>query len=322
MRNAKPFLFLSFLLVAGIIGSLLSGPLSLPHLFQDRDFFWMVLETLRLPRTLLAILTGGLLGLSGAVLQGYLRNPLADAGIMGISSAASFGAVLSLSLGASSFLIPFYGLLGALLLMGILSLIVSKKPGVLTLILTGLAFNSLFSALTALTLNLSKNPYKNLEIMFWLLGSFNHQHLESILWTLPLLAAGVSLLYFQRPALNALTLGEDMAFTLGYSLRRTTPLIIIGTALCIGPLTALGGTIGFVGLIVPHILRHFMPLKPSDLLLPSALGGAALCLWADIMIRFLPTHTDLKIGVVTSLLGAPFFLFLVLKKQGYSHDSF
>jgi len=116
--------------------------------------------------------------------------------------------------------------------------------------------------------------------------------------------------------------GEEMAATLGYSLRRSTQMIIVGIALCIGPLTAMGGTIGFVGLIVPHILRHFLKVKPSDLLLPSALGGAFLCLVADIVVRLLPTHTEIKIGVITALLGAPFFLFLILKKKGSSHDSF
>ena len=321
MYNRKPIILLSLCLLGGIVGSLLIGPLSIGQLFQDKDFCWMVLETLRLPRTLLALLTGGLLGLTGAVLQGHLRNPLADAGIMGISSAASFGAVFALSCGASAFLIPICGMMGALILMLTLSFIALKKPDVLTLILTGLAFNSLFSALTALTLNLSKNPYKNLEIMFWLLGSFTHQPLEAILFTLPFLMLGATILWYQRPALNALSLGEEMAFILGYSLKRTTPLIIIGTALCVGPLTALGGTIGFVGLIVPHILRHFTAFKPGALLLPSALGGASLCLWADIIIRLLPTQTEIKIGVITSLLGAPFFLFLVLKKQGHAHDS-
>ena len=186
----------------------------------------------------------------------------------------------------------------------------------------GLAFNSLFGALTSLTLNLSSNPYKNLELLFWLLGSFTNQSLESILFIIPFLVLGSILLWKQRRPLDALALGEEMAETFGYSLKHTTRMIIIGISLCIGPLTALGGPIGFVGLIVPHILRHFTNPMPSALLLPSALGGALLCLGADILIRLLPTNTEIKIGVITSLLGAPFFLFLLLNPNRSSHASF
>jgi iron complex transport system permease protein len=314
MSNKQILIVLSLFLMCGIIGSLVIGDLPLPLLFHDLDLFWIVFEGLRLPRTLLALLTGSMLGLTGAVLQGYLRNPLADAGIIGISSAASFGSVLALSFGAMSLLALFCGILGALGLMIGLYFFSLKKSDILSLILIGLTFNSLFSSLTALTLNLSSNPYKNLEIMFWLLGSFTNQTLESILFTVPFLITGTVLLWIHRPVLDALALGEDMATTLGYSLKHTTQIIIIGTSLCIGPLTALGGTIGFVGLIVPHMIRYFMLPKPSAILLPSALGGAILCLLADIVIRLLPTNTEIKIGVITSLLGAPFFLFLILKK--------
>lgn len=322
MRNPSLLLWLTIALIISTFLSLFIGPLSWKVLFNDSQVTWIVFETLRLPRTLLALLTGAMLGLTGATLQGYLKNPLADAGLIGVSSAASFGVVLALSCGISVLWSPLFGMMAALGLMLIFYGISLKRPNTLSLILMGLAFNSLFGALTSLTLNLSANPYKNLELLFWLLGSFTNQSLESIFFIIPFLVAGSILLWRQRNALDALTLGEEMAETFGYSLKNTTRMMIMGVALCIGPLTALGGTIGFVGLIVPHILRHFTKPTPSALLIPSALGGALLCLGADILIRLLPTNTEIKIGVITSLLGAPFFLFLLLNPNRSSHDSF
>lgn len=321
MRKHSLLLWLTVALVSLTLLSLFMGQLSWKEVFNDPQITWIVFETLRLPRTLLALLTGAMLGLTGATLQGYLKNPLADAGLIGVSSAASFGVVLALSCGISVLWSPLFGMVAALGLMMIFYGTSLKRPDTLSLILIGLAFNSLFGALTSLTLNLSSNPYKNLELLFWLLGSFTNQSLESIFFVIPFLIAGSILLWKQRRVLDALALGEDMAETFGYSLKRTTQMIIIGISLCIGPLTALGGTIGFVGLIVPHILRHFTKPTPSALLIPSALGGALLCLGADILIRLLPTNTEIKIGVVTSLLGAPFFLFLLLNPQRSSHDS-
>lgn len=322
MDNPRIPFFLFIILILTFTLSLLIGHLPLSLLYKDPSLGWMVIETLRLPRTLLSFLTGTMLGFTGAILQGYLRNPLADVGIIGVSSAASFSAVIALALGFSPFLTSLYGITGAFLVMFFLYGLTLKKSDPVTLIVTGLSLNSLFTALTSLTLNLSKNPYKNLEVIFWLLGSFSHQSLDTILVIIPFLLIGTGILWRYRPLLDALTLGEDTAITLGYSLRRSMQIIIIGTSLCIGPLVALGGTIGFVGLIIPHILRYFIQDKPSSLLLPSALGGGILCLLADIAVRILPTQTEIKIGVITALLGAPFFLFLILKKNRGPHDFF
>lgn len=307
-------------LLLGISLSVGDMPFSL--LYTDPQLGWAVLETTRLPRTLLATLTGGCLGLTGATLQGFFRNPLADAGVIGIASAASFGSVLAITLGVSTLFVPLWGLLGAALLLALLYYVLSKHPCMLTLILMGLGFNSLLMALTSLTLNLSDNPYKNLEIMFWLMGSFSHQTLDAIFWSIPFLSMGFFILWRYRLALNALSLGEDMAISLGYSMKKLISMIIIGTALCVGPLTALGGSIGFVGLIVPHLIRPYVAHKPSVLVLPSALGGSVLCLMADILIRCLPTQTELKIGVITALLGAPFFLYFAFTHKEKSHDSY
>lgn len=322
MRRNILTIILSLTAATLALFSLGVGQLSWTTLLKDPKLTWIVLETLRLPRTLLALLTGGMLGLTGAILQGYFKNPLADAGLIGVSSAASFGVVFALSCGISALLSPIFGTFAALSLMTLFYCLSLKKTDTLNLVLIGLAFNSLFSALTSLTLNLSSNPYKNLELLFWLLGSFSNQSLEHILFALPFLVMGTLLLWKQRHAIDALSLGEDMAQTLGYSLRKTTQTIIVGIALCVGPLTALGGTVGFVGLIVPHILRSFIVPTPSALLVPSAIGGAILCLLADILTRLLPTSSEIKIGVITSLLGAPFFLFLLLNRQRVSHDSF
>ena len=321
MLKSRVFL-LCILFFLTIILSLSIGDAPLSLLLKDHDLLWTVIKTLRLPRTLLAIMTGATLGLTGAALQGFLRNPLADSGIMGISSAASFGAVFALALGCSSFLIPLFGILGAILVTTLLYRVLSKKPNIVTLVLIGLALNSFLSSLTALTLNFSKNPYKSLEIMFWLLGSFSRQPLENILFALPPVIVGGFLIWSRRYTLDALSLGEDMALSMGHSIKRGYQILIIGTALCIGPLVALGGIVGFVGLITPHILRQFIKANPSNLLLPSALGGAFLCLVADISVRLFSTGTEIKIGVITSLLGAPFFLYLILKKQSVAHDSF
>lgn len=301
--------------------SLIVGEIPFQTAWTQKEVFWMALQHLRLPRTLLAIFAGAGLGLTGAALQGFLRNPLADPGLIGVSSGASFSAVLAISLGVSLSYIPFLGIVGAALTTFFLYQTVSQKQDVLRLILVGLALNSFLSAMTALTLNFSNNPYKSLEIMFWLLGSFSHQPLDKVLWVLPPLLVGLSIVYHNRHVLDTLSLGEDFSMNMGYALNTVQKRLIIGTALIIGPIVSMGGIVGFVGLITPHILRQVLKVKPSDLLIPSGIGGAALCLLADIGIRLSSVGSEIKIGVVTSFLGAPFFLYLLLKKDTMSYDS-
>jgi iron complex transport system permease protein len=314
-------LILGFILTLSLGISLLVGTLSLDLLLKDSAILW----DLRVPRTLIAVAMGVSLGLTGAVLQGFLRNPLAEPGIMGVSSAAAFGAVLVMTLGFGNtflFTVPLAGMAGVLGVTFFLYNLLKKNPNPLTLILTGLALNSLLGALMTLTLTLSHNPYASLEIIFWLLGSFAHHSLEQAALVIPLSILGWVVLWRLRFLLDTLSLGEEMAIVLGASPKKMYSILILGVALSIGPLVSLVGVVGFIGLLVPHMVRPFVNHKPSDLLLPSALGGGIMALTADILVRLASSHMDLKVGVLTSLMGTPFFLYLLLKQSRVSHATF
>jgi iron complex transport system permease protein len=274
----------------------------------------LVLTEVRLPRALLGALVGASLGLAGAAMQGLLRNPLAEPGVVGVSGCAVFGAVLAFYTGLSAAVplaLPLGGMAGALVGVGLLYLLAGRHAGTLTLILAGVAINSFTAALTSLALNLSPNPHAALEIVFWLMGSLADRSLHHVGLVLPLMLAGWGLLLVTARALDGLTLGEDTAQSLGVNLGRLRLQLVLGTALAVGSAVAVTGTVGFVGLIVPHLLRPLVGHQPSRLLLTSAPGGAALTLAADITIRLIIVGPELKLGVVTALIGAPFFLALV-----------
>jgi iron complex transport system permease protein len=200
---------------------------------------------------------------------------------------------------------------GALLAVVLLYLLAGRNAGTLTLILAGVAINSFMAALTALALNLSPNPYAALEIIFWLMGSLTDRSLHHVRLVLPLMLVGWGLLLVTARALDGLTLGEDTAQSLGVNLGRLRLQLVLGTALAVGSAVAVTGTVGFVGLVVPHLLRPLVGYQPGRLLPASALGGAALTLAADIVVRLISVGPELKLGVVTALIGAPFFLTLV-----------
>ncbi len=270
----------------------------------------LVVVDIRLPRTVLALLAGASLGLSGAVLQGLLRNPLADAGIIGISASASLGAVLAFYFGLWS--VAAGGIVGGLAGLSLLMLLAGRNAGTLTLILAGLALSSFAVALTSLALNLAPSPLAAYEIMFWLLGSVADRSWHQVATAAPFIFAGLALLLTTGRALSALTLGEDVAHSLGVDLRRLRWSAVGGTALCVGASVAVTGSIAFVGLVVPHLLRPSVRHDPARLLLVSALGGAALLLASDIVIRLIAIGQELKLGVATAIIGAPFFLWQVL----------
>ncbi|MGB1580496.1 MAG: FecCD family ABC transporter permease [Nevskiales bacterium] len=275
----------------------------------------LILSEIRLPRALLGLLVGAALGLSGAALQGFLRNPLADAGLIGVSATASLGAVLVLYSGLAALFalaLPIGGLLGAALAVILVYVLAGHDSSMLTLILAGVAVNSFASALTALALNLAPNPYAVLEIVFWLLGSLADRGMDQVWLAAPFILAGCAILLTSGRALDALSLGEDAARSLGFSLARLRLQVIGGTALAVGAAVAVTGSIGFVGLVVPHLLRPLVKHRPSALLGLSALGGAALLLAADIGVRLIDTQVELKLGVVTALIGGPFFLYLLM----------
>ncbi|MCS5607204.1 MAG: iron ABC transporter permease, partial [Alphaproteobacteria bacterium] len=278
-----------------------------------------ILLELRFPRAILAIAIGAALGLSGAVLQGLLRNPLAEPGLIGVSGTAALGAVIAFYSGLSMvcpLALPAGGMIGAGLSVALLYVLSGRDPSILTLILAGVAINAMSGALTTLALNLSPNPYAAYEVFFWLLGSLADRSLEHVALALPFVVAGIALLATTSRGLDALTLGEDVAQSLGINLFGLQARAIIGTALAVGASVAVAGVIGFVGLMVPHLLRPTVGHRPGRLLAASALGGAVLTLAADIAVRSVVVGPELKLGVLTALIGAPFFLMLVLKTRG------
>lgn len=274
-----------------------------------------LVQEVRLPRTVLALAVGATLGLCGAALQGLLRNPLAEPGVVGISSSAGLGSVVALYFGLAadwSLALPVFGMAGAGIAALLVLLLAGRAAGVLALVLAGVAVSSLAVALTALALNLAPNPFALTEMLFWLLGSVRDRSSDDVLRALPFMVAGAVLLLAAGRGLDALTLGEETAASLGVRLGRLRAQVVAGTALAIGAAVSAAGSIGFVGLVVPHLLRPLCGQRPGRLLAPSALGGAILVTAADILVRLVPTRTELHLGVVTALVGAPFFLALLV----------
>ncbi|MBR9862211.1 MAG: iron ABC transporter permease [Rhodobacteraceae bacterium] len=314
-------LLLSTLVLALFIAALVVGPAdigiyqSLKALFVDDEGpMTLVMREVRLPRALLAVMIGGSLGLAGAAMQGYLRNPLADPGLIGVSGSAALAAVLAIQTGlAASFAfgLPLSALAGALIGVFLVLVLAGPRGSSLTLILAGIAISALAGAFTSLVLNLSPNPFAANEIVFWMMGSLADKSMTHVWVALPLIVLGALMLATMARGLDALTLGEDAAEAMGIGLRRIRLTLIFGTAAVVGASTAVAGAIGFVGLVVPHLLRPFVGARPSRLLWASAFGGAAMLLAADIAVRAILPARDLKLGVVTALVGAPLFLHLI-----------
>lgn len=292
---------------------------SLAALFDDSyGPLTLVMQEIRLPRAILAVVIGGGLGLAGAAMQGYLRNPLAEPGLIGVSSSAALGAVLAINTGLAAALplgLPLAALAGALAGVFLVMSLAGPHGGSLSLILAGIAISALAGALTALMLNLSPNPFAANEIVFWMMGSLADRSMVHVWLVLPFVGVGIAILLTLARGLDALTLGEDAAQTLGMNLNRLRLLLVIGTASIIGGATAVAGAIGFIGLVVPHILRPLVGGQPSRLLWASGLGGAVMLQLADIAVRVILPARDLKLGVVTALVGAPLFLHLIYKTR-------
>lgn len=298
----------------GVDGASVSGAGLADDTLRNR----VIVREIRLPRVLLALLVGMSLGVAGAAMQGLLRNPLAEPGLLGVSASASLGAVLCLYFGlatVSLWWLPVSAMSTAALATLVLYLIARAGADNLTLILAGVALSALASALTSLAINLAPNPTDVQDIVLWLLGSLADRSFTDIGLCLPFVLLGVGLLLACGRELDALTLGEDEARSLGVNLPRLRILVIVGTALCVGASVAVTGAIGFVGLVVPHMLRRLVGYHPARLLPASALGGALLLLSADIVLRLLSGSQEIMLGVVTALVGAPFFLALVLRSR-------
>ncbi|MBE1284205.1 MAG: iron chelate uptake ABC transporter family permease subunit [Rhodobacteraceae bacterium] len=318
-------LFLSGTVVILFLIALTAGPAdvsardSLAALFDDSyGPLSLVMWEIRLPRALLAVIIGAALGLAGAAMQGYLRNPLAEPGLIGVSSSAALGAVIAINTGlaASATLgLPFAALAGALMGVFLVMALAGPQGGSLTLILAGIAISAMAGALTSLVLNLSPNPFAANEIVFWMMGSLADRSFVHVGLVLPFAVVGAVILLSLGRGLDALTLGEDAAQTMGVNLKRVRLWLVLGTASVVGGATAVAGAIGFIGLVVPHILRPLVQGQPSRLLWASALGGAIMLQMADIAVRLILPSRDLKLGVVTALVGAPLFLHLIYKTR-------
>ena len=317
-------LFLISMVILLFFCSLLTGHTqasvitSLKALISGEGPLGTVMQEIRLPRAILAVLIGGSLGLCGAAMQGYLRNPLAEPGLIGISGSAALGAVLSLQTGfAAAFwlALPLSALGMSFLAVLLIMLLAGKQGRSLTLILAGIAISALAGAMLSLVLNLSPNPYATAEIVFWMMGSLADRSFNHVWLALPFCVVGSVMLLSIGPALNALTLGEDTAQTMGISLVNTRYILVIGVAAMIGATTAVAGAVGFVGLVVPHIPVSYTHLRAHEIMWASMLGGAALVLAADILVRVVLPDRDLKLGVVMAILGAPLFLHLIYKTR-------
>jgi iron complex transport system permease protein len=273
---------------------------------------------LRLPRMLVGILVGAILGLSGAVLQGYLRNPLAEPSVLGASNAAALGAVLAIYFGLAELdivILPVLAILAGLATLALLFGLAGRAESPLTLILAGIAISTLALAGISLALNLAPNPFAAMEIMTWLLGSIENRTISHVWIAFPCVIVGAALLAGSGHALDALSLGEDGARSLGVDLGRLRLRILAGVAIGVGGAVAVSGSIGFIGLIVPHLIRPLTDRSPSAILLPSMLAGAILLTLADVAVRLIPTQNELKLGVVTAFLGVPIFLVHLLRER-------
>jgi len=312
--NRATWIFAALLVVAFPL-SLLAGRVWIdPSVTPNAT---LILMELRLPRALLAVVIGGGLGAAGAAMQGYLRNPLADPGLFGIAPMAALGAVASLWFGfaLSAWLLPIFALLGAGLAMALLALIAGRSGGIALFTLAGLMIASLAGALTALAITLAPNAFAMSEIVLWLNGALTDRSWREVTIAAPLVALGIFALSIAARPLDALTLGADAARSMGVDMRALLWLLIIGIGLTVGASVAVAGIIGFVGLIVPHLVRPLTDRLPSSLILPSALAGALLVLVADSIVRILPLVTELRLGIALSLIGAPFFLWLLLRMR-------
>ncbi|MEW8247632.1 MAG: iron ABC transporter permease [Candidatus Thiodiazotropha endolucinida] len=301
-----------------------SQPLPLMQALQESfgdkpGVYSLILSELRIPRTLVALLAGASLGLCGAVMQSLLRNPLASPGLVGSASGAALGAVITLYFGVAglfAFALPLGGMAGALLATLTVYLLAGRDGGTLTLILAGVAVNAFALALVSLLLNLAPSPYAVQEIALWMLGSLANVSRNELWILLPGTLLGWLLIWRQGRPLDLLTLGEETASSMGADLPYLRRRLFLAVALAVGSAISVTGAIGFIGLVVPHLLRPLVGYQPSRLLIPSAMGGALLLMLADMGVRLLPVQGEIKVGVVTSLIGAPFFLWLILHHRG------
>jgi len=319
LDGALVILILALAVVSLAVGPAgLSPRAALRALADGEGAAGVIVRDIRLPRTLLALMIGATLGLAGAALQGLLRNPLAEPALFGAPQSAAAAASFVIAFGfipATSFAVPFAGILGALVSIGGLVAIAGRRASLTVTLLAGLALASFAGAVTALILNLAPNPFIALEVAFWLLGSLEDRSIDHLLIAAPFLAASWVVLALGAPAYRALTLGEDAAASLGIDVFRTRVLVVVGVAVGVGAAVAIAGSIGFIGLVAPHLVRRLVRSDPARVLLPATLTGAALLTAADVAVRAVPAAIELKVGVVTALIGVPLFLAMIFSER-------
>jgi iron complex transport system permease protein len=311
-------LSLVILLILAFISSLSAGKIWIAPAdwFADNANGWIMAE-LRLPRAILGASIGAVLGLSGAVLQGYLRNPLADPTVVGVSSSAALGGVAAIFFGLAGWPYGIFAcaMLGAGASVLLLAAMAGRGAGPLGFILGGMVLSTLAGSLTAFLISISPNPYATSEIISWLMGAITDRTIDDVIRALPFMTLGGLLLMLTGRSLDALTLGEAGARGIGVNMDRLCWLVIAGVGLAVGASVAVSGVVGFVGLIVPHVMRSFVGEKPSAILLPSALGGAILTLVADSLVRLISGPSEIRLGIVMAVLGAPFFLAILMRSK-------
>lgn len=326
-RLLIPVLALACIIAAFLACLLGSTPLPAERVFgalfggsdaSDRLVVWAI----RLPRALAAFLAGAMLGISGAALQGLLRNPLAEPGVLGVSASASLVATSAIFFGAvatNPWFLPLAAIFGAVFATALLALAAIRTQSVVTLILVGVGLSSFAGAAMSLMMNLAPNPFSLTEMINWMLGSVANRSFDEIGLAFPFMAAGTLILLFSGRGLSALTLGEEAASGLGLNLRRQRILTVLGAGLATGASVALAGAIGFVGIVAPHIIRPFVNHDPARSLIPSALLAGLILMLADIFVRLAPSQNELKLGVVAALIGAPAFVWIALQRRSL-HD--
>lgn len=278
----------------------------------------LVIWQIRLPRALAAFITGAALGMSGAALQGLLRNPLAEPGVLGVSASASLFATFSLYYGfaaLSPWMLPLAAIAGALAATALIAIAAIRTRSVVTLILIGVGLSSFSGAAMSLLMNLAPNPFSLSDMINWMLGSVANRSFQEVGFAAPFILIGGGILLASRRGLSALTLGEEAASGVGVNLRNQRILTVLGAGLATGGSVALAGAIGFVGIVAPHIVRPFVRHDPARSLIPSALLAGLILVVADICVRILPTSNELKLGVVAALIGAPAFVWIAMRRR-------
>ena len=316
-------LALAALLLAAILLALLLGSVPLSPLrvlgalgLRGDPGDALVVWQIRLPRALAAAMVGAALGMSGAALQGLLRNPLAEPGILGVSATSALFATFVLFFGlagAGALILPLAAIGGALTATLLVALAAVRTRSAVSLLLVGIGLSSFSAALMALLMNLAPNPFTLADMINWTLGTVANRGLSDLSYAAPFLAIGIAIMLATRRGLAALTLGEEAAEGLGVDLARQRIAVIVGAGLATGAAVSLAGAIGFVGIVAPHLVRPLVGHDPARLLAPSALLGALILVLADIGVRLLPTDAELRLGVVAALVGAPIFVWIAAR---------